>query len=81
MASSLSDECTPMKREYDSCFNAWFEGYLEPAVIASSAYSKAKAEERVSFIAFLPPPLSLVPLVPIAHRVRSRYVPRSCATL
>ncbi|KAF7760023.1 hypothetical protein Agabi119p4_11718 [Agaricus bisporus var. burnettii] len=51
MASSLSDQCTPLKREYDSCFNAWFEGYLEPAVSASSnpdtraAYSKRKAEE------------------------------------
>ncbi|KAF5353502.1 hypothetical protein D9756_008124 [Leucocoprinus leucothites] len=51
MADSLSPECTPLKHEYDSCFNAWFEGYLEPAVAAStnpeirSAYSKRKAEE------------------------------------
>lgn len=49
MASSLSDECTPMKREYDSCFNAWFEGYLEPAVSATPAerlkYTQDKAEE------------------------------------
>ncbi|KAF8325847.1 mitochondrial distribution/morphology family 35/apoptosis [Cantharellus anzutake] len=30
MASSLSPECTPLKKEYDSCFNSWFEGYLEP---------------------------------------------------
>ncbi|VDB85172.1 unnamed protein product [Peniophora sp. CBMAI 1063] len=52
MADSLAPECTPLKLEYDACFNTWFEGYLEPAVAASSsdqrtraAYSKAKAEE------------------------------------
>ncbi|KAF8972038.1 mitochondrial distribution/morphology family 35/apoptosis, partial [Flammula alnicola] len=51
MSQSLSPECTPLKQEYDSCFNSWFEGYLEPAVAASSssearaAYSKKKAEE------------------------------------
>ncbi|EGN92540.1 hypothetical protein SERLA73DRAFT_190874 [Serpula lacrymans var. lacrymans S7.3] len=51
MAHSLSPECTPLKHEYDSCFNTWFQGYLEPAVAASvdsetrSAYSKQKAEE------------------------------------
>jgi TRIAP1/MDM35 family protein len=51
MAASLSSECTPLKTAYDSCFNAWFEGYLEPAVAASAskeqrtAYSKQKAEE------------------------------------
>jgi TRIAP1/MDM35 family protein len=36
MASSLSSECTPLKQTYDACFNAWFEGYLEPAVAAST---------------------------------------------
>ncbi|TEB27787.1 hypothetical protein FA13DRAFT_1599636, partial [Coprinellus micaceus] len=50
MASSLSPECTPLKTQYDACFNSWFEGYLEPAVAASSTknrqeYSKRKAEE------------------------------------
>ncbi|KAI0341323.1 hypothetical protein BDW22DRAFT_1296683, partial [Trametopsis cervina] len=49
MAQSLSEECTPLKRQYDSCFNAWFEGYLEPAVAATPAerlkYSQDKAEE------------------------------------
>ncbi|KXN85187.1 hypothetical protein AN958_11610 [Leucoagaricus sp. SymC.cos] len=51
MAHSLSEACTPLKHEYDTCFNAWFEGYLEPAVAAStnpeirSAYSKRKADE------------------------------------
>lgn len=55
MASSLSAECTPLKTKYDSCFNSWFEGYLEPAVSASAstpaaraAYSKQKAEEYES---------------------------------
>ncbi|TFK40331.1 mitochondrial distribution/morphology family 35/apoptosis [Crucibulum laeve] len=51
MSASVSPECTPLKHEYDSCFNAWFEGYLEPAVAASAsskereAYSTKKAEE------------------------------------
>ncbi|KAI0826321.1 mitochondrial distribution/morphology family 35/apoptosis [Irpex lacteus] len=52
MAHSLSEECTPLKRQYDSCFNAWFEGYLEPAVAATPAerlqYSQQKAEEYES---------------------------------
>ena len=25
MADSLSTECTPLKRDYDGCFNSWFE--------------------------------------------------------
>ena len=51
MAHSIEERCTPLKLEYDSCFNSWFEGYLEPAVSASASpetraeYSKAKAEE------------------------------------
>lgn len=49
MAHSLSPECTPLKKEYDNCFNAWFEGYLEPAVAVPegerAAHSKRKAEE------------------------------------
>ena len=51
MAHSLEERCTPLKLEYDSCFNSWFEGYLEPAVSASTSpesrakYSKEKAEE------------------------------------
>ncbi|KZV62331.1 hypothetical protein PENSPDRAFT_253602 [Peniophora sp. CONT] len=52
MADSLAPECTPLKLDYDACFNSWFEGYLEPAVAASSsdqrtraAYSTSKAEE------------------------------------
>ncbi|KAK2464073.1 hypothetical protein APHAL10511_003903 [Amanita phalloides] len=51
MADSLSSACTPLKHKYDSCFNSWFEGYLEPAVAANisteerAAYSKAKADE------------------------------------
>ncbi|KAH9958369.1 mitochondrial distribution/morphology family 35/apoptosis [Lactifluus volemus] len=51
MAHSLNERCTQLKLDYDSCFNSWFEGYLEPAVSASaspesrSKYSKEKAEE------------------------------------
>ncbi|KAF8652897.1 hypothetical protein AX16_004085 [Volvariella volvacea WC 439] len=39
MADSLLPECTPLKQEYDACFNAWFEGYLEPAVALSQKSS------------------------------------------
>lgn len=46
MAHSLAAECTPLKREYDACFNAWFEGYLEPAVSASLT-----SEQRTKFSA------------------------------
>lgn len=54
MASSLSSECTPLKHEYDNCFNSWFEGYLEPFVGTKGGsetsadrekHVKAKAEE------------------------------------
>ncbi|KAF4613792.1 hypothetical protein D9613_007723 [Agrocybe pediades] len=51
MSQSLSEECTPLKKEYDSCFNSWFEGYLEPAIVAGSTpekraeHSKRKADE------------------------------------
>ncbi|KAI5981407.1 mitochondrial distribution/morphology family 35/apoptosis [Pisolithus albus] len=53
MAHSLSPECTPLKHAYDSCFNSWFEGYLEPAIANSqklsegqrNEYAKRKAEE------------------------------------
>ena len=54
MAHSLSEECTPLKREYDTCFNAWFEGYLEPAVSTSSnpeerhKFAQAKASSQVA---------------------------------
>lgn len=29
---SLAKDCTPLKHRYDSCFNLWFEGYLQPAL-------------------------------------------------
>ncbi|KAG1749640.1 mitochondrial distribution/morphology family 35/apoptosis [Suillus paluster] len=55
MAHSLSPECTPLKNEYDVCFNTWFEGYLEPAIAIGNTkghpqaqrteYSKQKKEE------------------------------------
>jgi hypothetical protein len=34
---SLSPQCTPLKQRYDGCFNAWFEGYLQPALDASTS--------------------------------------------
>ncbi|KAJ7935256.1 mitochondrial distribution/morphology family 35/apoptosis [Mycena leptocephala] len=51
MADSLSPACTPLKHEYDSCFNVWFEGYLEPALATTAteaqrtAHYQRKAEE------------------------------------
>ncbi|KAF8479369.1 mitochondrial distribution/morphology family 35/apoptosis [Gautieria morchelliformis] len=42
MASSLSPDCTPLKHEYDACFNAWFEGYLEP--LASDMTTEQRQE-------------------------------------
>jgi TRIAP1/MDM35 family protein len=51
MSQSLSPECTPLKQEYDTCFNSWFEGYLEPAIGAAATqkdraeHSKQKREE------------------------------------
>ena len=50
MADSLSPECTPLKKEYDSCFNAWFEGYLEPAVSISKqpSHQQQRAREEYS---------------------------------
>lgn len=41
MASSLSADCTPLKLKYDACFNAWFEGYLEPSI-----YDATTVEQR-----------------------------------
>lgn len=42
MAHSLSSECTPLKHAYDSCFNAWFAGYLEPTLTPHQQREKAK---------------------------------------
>lgn len=38
---SLSPECTPLKHRYDSCFNLWFEGYLQPALDNDHARTEA----------------------------------------
>ncbi|KAG8983172.1 hypothetical protein FRB94_007818 [Tulasnella sp. JGI-2019a] len=46
MAHSLTPECTPLKLAYDSCFNAWFEGYLQP--IASSGQGPFSMEEKLA---------------------------------
>lgn len=48
MAHSLAERCTPLKREYDTCFNAWFEGYLEPAVAATPATRKQYSSEKAA---------------------------------
>ncbi|KAJ7350677.1 mitochondrial distribution/morphology family 35/apoptosis [Mycena albidolilacea] len=51
MADSLSPQCTPLKNEYDSCFNVWFEEYLEPALATNAtqkqrtAHYQRKADE------------------------------------
>ncbi|WVQ97887.1 hypothetical protein IAU59_005004 [Kwoniella sp. CBS 9459] len=45
---SLSPECTPLKHRYDSCFNAWFEGYLQPALAAASASTSGSASASTS---------------------------------
>ena len=42
MAHSLSSECTPLKHAYDSCFNAWFAGYLEPTLTPHQQREKDK---------------------------------------
>ncbi|EIW67710.1 hypothetical protein TREMEDRAFT_33545, partial [Tremella mesenterica DSM 1558] len=46
---SLSPECSPFKQRYDSCFNLWFEGYLQPALDSSNisriSSTPIKAEE------------------------------------
>ncbi|KAH8824261.1 mitochondrial distribution/morphology family 35/apoptosis [Flagelloscypha sp. PMI_526] len=49
MADSLAAECTPLKTKYDSCFNAWFEGYLEPAVNLDSGATKSEQETRAAY--------------------------------
>jgi len=46
MASSLSPECTPLKHEYDNCFNSWFEGYLEPVVGSTDKEAPNREQEK-----------------------------------
>jgi len=46
MAESLSPSCTPLKHAYDACFNAWFEGYLEPVVSSTPAQRESRAREK-----------------------------------
>ena len=43
MSQSLAPECTPLKHAYDSCFNDWFAGYLQPT---SSSQSQSSSHEK-----------------------------------
>jgi hypothetical protein len=45
---SLSADCTPLKHRYDSCFNSWFEGYLQPALDASRSSFSYESGSHVS---------------------------------
>ncbi|KAK6903911.1 hypothetical protein L486_03487 [Kwoniella mangroviensis CBS 10435] len=56
---SLSPECTPLKHRYDSCFNAWFEGYLQPALAAASSLSSSSTSSNPSPITPTTPQLPL----------------------
>lgn len=29
MSASLAPECTPLKKEYDDCFNVWYDKFLK----------------------------------------------------
>jgi hypothetical protein len=53
---SLSPECTPLKHKYDSCFNAWFEGYLQPAITYSASTSSPNSESSQASSPAPPPP-------------------------
>jgi TRIAP1/MDM35 family protein len=46
MSQSLSKECTPLKAEYDSCFNAWLESYLTPGPRPDSISEQDWAAQR-----------------------------------
>ena len=41
LMDSIKPECTPLKHEYDRCFNAWFKDYLEAASSTSTDKSGA----------------------------------------
>ncbi|KAF8605271.1 hypothetical protein BDV93DRAFT_438883 [Ceratobasidium sp. AG-I] len=48
MAESLSPECTPLKHAYDTCFNAWFEGYLDPATSGKPVTDPARRAQEMA---------------------------------
>lgn len=63
LSRSLSEECTPLKQRYDSCFNLWFEGYLQPALDAASLAQRG-ALPHVSSLDAMPDPAPPTPPPP-----------------
>ncbi|WVQ69075.1 uncharacterized protein L199_007287 [Kwoniella botswanensis] len=59
---SLSPECTPLKHRYDSCFNAWFEGYLQPALAAASSSPSSSSSSTSSTLTPMSPTTPQLPL-------------------
>ena len=43
---SLHPPCTPLKKSYDSCFNLWFEEYLQLAAPQQSLATSASASSQ-----------------------------------
>ncbi|WVQ78413.1 hypothetical protein IAT38_000499 [Cryptococcus sp. DSM 104549] len=50
----MDPECSPLKHRYDTCFNQWFEGYLQPAL------------DSVRSTSYAPPPISTPAAAPAA---------------
>lgn len=91
LCRSLSPECTQLKHRYDSCFNSWFEGYLQPALDASKSnftYSSSSSSSSpiTSIRAATPSSQSEQPSDPSqlvtswANAFRPRRVPKGSAS-
>ena len=48
MSQSLAPECTPLKHAYDSCFNSWFAGYLQPQDKSKDSSQSGYNEEHTA---------------------------------
>jgi len=46
MANSVNPACNAFKRQYDSCFNTWFEQYLNTS-LPSSGNNNSKPDPEV----------------------------------
>jgi len=46
MSQSLAPECTPLKHAYDTCFNNWFAGYLQPSSDKAKAGENTEAQVK-----------------------------------